>query len=52
MAAPSISHYPVPKLEDLPEDLRARMLEVQERAGFIPNVFLTSRTVLTSGVHS
>jgi uncharacterized peroxidase-related enzyme len=41
MAAPSISRYPVPKLEDLPDDIRARMLEVQEKAGFIPNVFLT-----------
>ena len=41
MLAPSISRYPVPKLEDLPEDIRARMLEVQEKAGFIPNVFLT-----------
>jgi len=36
-----ISSYPVPRLEDLPEDVRARMLEVQEKAGFIPNVFLT-----------
>ena len=36
----AISRYPVPKLEDLPEDIRARMLEVQEKAGFIPNVFL------------
>ena len=36
-----ISRYPVPKLEDMPEDIRARMLEVQEKAGFIPNVFLT-----------
>jgi len=41
MATPPISRYPVPKLEDLPEDIRARMLEVQEKAGFIPNVFLT-----------
>jgi len=41
MPPPSISRYPVPKLEDLPEDIRARMLEVQEKAGFIPNVFLT-----------
>ena len=40
MSAPSISRYPVPKLEDLPEDLRARILEVQEKAGFVPNVFL------------
>jgi uncharacterized peroxidase-related enzyme len=36
-----ISRYPVPKLEDLPEDIRARMLAVQEKSGFIPNVFLT-----------
>lgn len=37
----AISRYPVPKLEELPEDIRRRMLEVQEKAGFIPNVFLT-----------
>ena len=37
----AISRYPVPKLADLPEDIRARMLEVQEKAGFVPNVFLT-----------
>ncbi|TMG84382.1 MAG: peroxidase-related enzyme [Betaproteobacteria bacterium] len=41
MNAPAISRYAVPKLEDLPEDIRARMLEVQEKAGFIPNVFVT-----------
>ena len=41
MSAPPISRYPVPKLEDLPDDIRARMLEVQEKAGFIPNVFVT-----------
>ncbi len=41
MNLPSISRYPVPKIEDLPEDIRARILEVQEKAGFIPNVFLT-----------
>ncbi len=41
MDTPSISRYPVPKIEDLPVDIRARMLEVQEKAGFIPNVFLT-----------
>ena len=40
VTAPPISRYPVPKLEDLPDDIRARMLEVQEKAGFIPNVFL------------
>ena len=36
-----MSRYPQPELKDLPEDIRARMLEVQEKAGFIPNVFLT-----------
>ena len=36
-----ISRYPVPRLEDLPEDVRARIVEVQEKAGFVPNVFLT-----------
>ncbi len=41
MTAPPISRYPVPKLEGLPEDIRARMLEVQAKAGFISNVFLT-----------
>ena len=41
MTSPAISRYPVPKLEDLPDDIRARILEVQEKAGFIPNVFLT-----------
>jgi len=38
--SPTISRYPVPELKDLPEDLRARILEVQEKAGFVPNVFL------------
>jgi len=40
MTTPSISRYPVPKLVDLPEDIRARILEVQEKSGFVPNVFL------------
>ena len=35
-----VSRYPVPDLKDLPEDLRARILEVQDKAGFVPNVFL------------
>ncbi len=35
-----ISRYPVPSLEGLPEDLRQRILEVQEKSGFVPNVFL------------
>ena len=37
---PAISRYPVPDLADLPEDMRTRILEVQEKAGFVPNVFL------------
>ena len=34
------SRYPVARLEDLPDDIRQRITEVQEKAGFIPNVFL------------
>ena len=37
----AISRYPVPTLAELPDDIRARILEVQEKAGFVPNVFLT-----------
>ena len=37
----AISRYPVPELKDLPEDMRARILEVQDKTGFVPNVFLT-----------
>ena len=36
-----ISRFPVPEINDIPDDLRTRMLDVQEKAGFIPNVFLT-----------
>ncbi|AIO34685.1 hypothetical protein DM39_5259 [Burkholderia cenocepacia] len=36
-----ISRFPVPTLEELPEDIRARIAAVQEKSGFIPNVFLT-----------
>jgi uncharacterized peroxidase-related enzyme len=36
----SISAFPTPDLADLPEDVRARILGVQEKAGFVPNVFL------------
>ena len=36
----AVSRYPVPALEDLPEDIRSRILAVQEKSGFIPNVFL------------
>ena len=40
MSAP-ISRYPVPTLAELPDDIRGRILEVQDKAGFVPNVFLT-----------
>src|SRR5437763_136258 len=39
-AATPISRYPVPTLDELPDDIRARILEVQEKAGFVPNVFM------------
>jgi uncharacterized peroxidase-related enzyme len=38
--AKPISRFPVPELKDLPEDVRQRILEVQDKAGFVPNVFL------------
>jgi uncharacterized peroxidase-related enzyme len=37
---PSISRYPVPAIAELPDDLRERVLEVQAKSGFVPNVFL------------
>jgi 4-carboxymuconolactone decarboxylase len=42
MAEPqaAISRFPVPKISELPEDLRERILAVQEKSGFVPNVFL------------
>ena len=36
-----ISRFPVPSLDQIPEDLRARIVEIQEKTGFVPNVFLT-----------
>jgi uncharacterized peroxidase-related enzyme len=41
MTARPISRYPVPSLNELPEDIKGRILEVQEKSGFVPNVFLT-----------
>ena len=37
----TISRFPVPELKDLPDDMRERILAVQEKTGFVPNVFLT-----------
>jgi uncharacterized peroxidase-related enzyme len=39
MANPS-PRYPLPDLNTLPDDIRAKILEVQEKSGFVPNVFL------------
>ena len=36
-----MNRYPAPEIKDLPEDIRTKVLEVQEKAGFVPNVFLT-----------
>ena len=37
----AISRFPVPELKDLPQDIRERIVAVQEKSGFVPNVFLT-----------
>lgn len=39
-APPPISRFPVPDLADMPQDIRARIEAVQEKSGFVPNVFL------------
>ena len=36
----TIDRYPLPELADLPEDIRSQLLAVQEKSGFVPNVFL------------
>jgi len=41
MSQPIASRFPIPSLAGLPEDIRGRLLAVQEKSGFIPNVFLT-----------
>ena len=41
MTNPPISRYPAPTLDDVPDDIRRKILEVQHKAGFVPNVFLT-----------
>ena len=35
-----ISRFPIPSLDTLPDDVRTRILKVQEKSGFVPNVFL------------
>ena len=41
MSEKPISRFPVPELNNLPEDIRETILAVQEKSGFVPNVFLT-----------
>src|SRR6185369_1317870 len=41
MSAKPISRFPVPEVASLPADMRDRILAVQEKAGFVPNVFLS-----------
>jgi len=33
--------FPTPSMESLPDDIRTRLLALQEKSGFVPNVFLT-----------
>lgn len=35
-----ISRFPVPGLADVPADIRTRIAEIEEKSGFVPNVFL------------
>jgi uncharacterized peroxidase-related enzyme len=41
MTGPSATRFPAPSLDRMPDDIRARILAVQEKSGFVPNVFLT-----------
>ena len=41
MTPPTPPRYPAPELVDLPDDIRAKVLEVQQKSGFVPNVFLS-----------
>jgi uncharacterized peroxidase-related enzyme len=41
MNQPQAKRFPAPAIDTLPEDIRTRLLAVQEKSGFVPNVFLT-----------
>ncbi len=41
MTEPAAKRFPTPSIDKLPEDIRTRLLAVQEKSGFVPNVFLT-----------
>ena len=34
-----VSRFPVPDINQLPDDMKERILAVQDKAGFVPNVF-------------
>lgn len=40
MSSKPVSRFPIPDINKLPDDMRERILEVQEKTGFVPNVFL------------
>ena len=40
MTEPFAGRFPAPPIDQLPDDIRARLLAVQEKSGFVPNVFL------------
>src|SRR5262252_4920716 len=41
MTQPAAKRFPAPSIDNLPDDIRARLMAVQEKSGFIPHVFLT-----------
>ncbi|MBC7580256.1 MAG: peroxidase-related enzyme [Tardiphaga sp.] len=41
MTQPATNRFPTPALDTLPDDIRSRILAVQEKSGFVPNVFLS-----------
>ena len=52
MSTAPISRYPVPELANLPADIRERIVAVQEKSGFVPNVFLALAHRPTSSARS
>lgn len=40
MTSPTSDRFPAPPLDQMPDDIRERILAVQEKSGFVPNVFL------------
>lgn len=41
MTSSIVRRFPTPAIDTLPDDIRTRILAVQEKSGFVPNVFLT-----------